>query len=146
MNPIMSGLLIFTFLYLLIDIFVKKNVFGLFSEAIALTLYGDEEQFIEPLNQASFLEFIHTEIFFIMMILLTLSAIFARLSTQQTSSLWIINITLMSAIVSLVSLALSFFFGALYINFYILTYFVWHILALYMTTYSLWGLNFAKNI
>ena len=146
MNPIMSGLLVFTLLYLLTDIFVKQNVFGLSRIAIKLTLYGDEEQFIEPLNQASFLEFIHTEIFFMMMLLLTLSAVFARLSAKKTYSLWIINSTLLSAIVSLITLSLSYFLSALYIDLYVFTYFLWHLLAFYMATYSLWNLNFAKNI
>ena len=146
MRPIMSGLLIFTLLYLVVDMFVKYNSFGLFSSAIKLTLFGDEEQFIEPLSRASFLEFIHTEIFFIMMILLTLSAVFARLASKKPSTLWIINATLLSSLVSLTTLGLSYFFGASLLNLYVLTYFLWHFLALYMASHSLWNLNFAKSL
>ena len=142
----MSGLLIFTLIYLVIDIFVKYNSFGLFSSTIKLTLFGDEEQFIEPLSRASFLEFIHTEIFFIMMILLTLSAIYARLTSKKSSTLWLINATLLSSLVSLTTLGLSYFFSSSLINLYVLTYFLWHFLALYMSGFSLWSLNFAKSL
>ena len=146
MQPIISGLLIFTLLYLVADILVKANSFGLFSSAIKLTLFGDEEEFIEPLSQASFLEFIHTEIFFIMMILLTLSAIYARVSRKKSFSLWIINAVLLSSLVSLIALTISYYFDPLLMNLYVITFFLWHILAFYMATYSLWSLHFAKSI
>ena len=146
MSPIMSGLLIFTFLYLLVDIFVKYNSFGLFSSALRLTLFGDEEQFIEPLSSVSFLEYIHTEIFFIMMILLTLSAIYARLANKIPSTLWVINAVLLSSLLSLITLTLSYYFSDSFINLYVLSYFSWHTLAFYMASYSLWSLNFAKSL
>lgn len=146
MRPIVSGLLIFTLLYLAVDILVKSNSFGLFNSTIKLTLFGDEEQFIEPLSQASFLEFIHTEIFFIMMILLTLSAVYARVSHKKSFSLWIINAVLLNSLVSLIALAFSYYSSPLLINLYVVTFFFWHILAFYMATCSLWSLNFAKSI
>lgn len=146
MNPIISGLLLFTLLYLTVDILVKANTFGLFSSTISSTLFGNEEEFIEPLSNASFLEFIHTEIFFIMMILLTLSAIYARVSHKKSFSLWIINALLLTSLVSLMTLALSYYFSPLLLNLYVITFFIWHILAFYMASYSLWSLHFAKGI
>jgi len=142
----MSGLLIFTLIYLLVDIAVKYNSFGLFNSAIKLTLFGDEEQFIDPLNTASFLEFIHTEIFFIMMILLSLSAVYARLTSKKHSTVWVINAVLLSSLVSLIALTLSYYISDSFINLYVLSYFSWHFLALYMASYSLWNLNFAKSV
>lgn len=142
MKPILSGLLLFTALFLPIDILIKKETLGLWSSSIKYTLFGNEEQFIDPISSTSFLESLHTDIFFIMMILLTLSAIFARLTKGQSLSIWIINVLLLSALLSLVTLALSFYVNSIFINFYVVTFFVWHILAFYMSSYSLWKLNF----
>jgi len=141
MRPILSGLLIFTSLYLMADIFVKYLSFGIFSSMIELTLFGNEEEFLDPITQASFLEFIHTEIFFIMMILLTLSAVFIRMATNKKINFIIMNITMISAIFSLISLALSYYISKSFVDIYVFSFFTWHILSIYMSIYSFWKLN-----
>ena len=91
MKPILNGLLLFTLLYLVSDIFVTYHSFGLFAEQLRTTLFGNEEEFIDPMSQALFLEYIHTQIFFMMMLLLTLSAVFARLCSKKRYMLLFIN-------------------------------------------------------
>ncbi len=146
MRPILSGLLFFTLLYLMGDVFVKHSNFGIFSGAINLTLFGDEDQFIDPLTHSSFLEFWHMEIFFIMMILLTLSAIFIRLSDKSKKQILITNITMLSSIISLLALLASFYLWAYFIELYVLCFFIWHTLASYMALFSLWKLHYDKSI
>lgn len=141
MRVVLLGLLVFIFFYLISDMFVKYNSFGISASMVELTLFGDEEEFLDPIAQASFLEFIHTEIFFIMMILLTLSAVFIRLATRSKINIFLVNLTMISALVSLISLAFSFYISSFFINFYIVTFFMWHILSFYMSLYSLWQLK-----
>ncbi|MCX6051013.1 MAG: hypothetical protein NTZ60_00715 [Campylobacterales bacterium] len=143
MKPILSGLLFFTLLYLLSDFIVKYSNFGIFPHAIHATLFGNEEQFIDPINKASFLEFWHVEIFFIMMILFTLSTVYIRLSKASKSAIVIVNLMMMSAITSLISLPLAYFLSSDFINIYVATFFIWHILALISTLYSLKRLRYA---
>ena len=137
MKPILSGLLIFTLLYLISDIFVKSYSFGIFENAIQVTMFGDEEEFLDPLSTSAFLEFWHMEIFFIMMILLTLSAVFIRLSGAKDFNIIIVNALMISALISLVALVLSFFINTAFVKLYVLSFFVWHICAVYMSMYSL---------
>lgn len=141
MRPILSGLLIFTSLYLMADIFVKHLSFGVSISSVESTLFGNEEEFLDPITQSSFLEFLHTEIFFIMMILLTLSTVFIRISKSTKLNFIIMNATMISAIISLIALALSYYLSSNFIVIYIATFFMWHILSLYMSIYSLWKLN-----
>ncbi|MBU1658800.1 hypothetical protein KKG72_07080 [bacterium] len=146
MKPILAGLLLFIFLFLLSDIFVKYSNFGIFPHALKLTLFGDEEQFLDPLSQSSFLEFWHVEIFFMMMILLTLNAVFIRLTPPDTSQIIVINLVMISAILSLISLPLSFFLSDSFIELYVVCFFTWHLFALYMALYSFWNLYYEKSI
>lgn len=139
MSLILRGFLIFILLYLVSDIFVMKSNFGISPETLNATLFGDEEAYIDPMNEASFLEFWHTQIFFIMMILLTLSSIFIRVAKKSRAILT--NTLMISAILSLVSLPLAFYLSNLFVNIYLVTYFLWHITALYMIVYSFWKLN-----
>ena len=138
MRLILTGFLTFILLYILSDILVKYSSFGLFGDKINLTLFGSEEEYIDPMSKASFLEFWHTEIFFIMMILLTLGAVFIRLA--KNSRVLVTNILMISAIASLVALGLSYFISPFFVNIYVATFFLWHLTALYMILYSLWRL------
>jgi len=146
MQAILSGLLTFMFLYLIVDIFVKQGSFGIFSDEITMTLFGNVDEFLDPMSKASFLEFIHTEIFFIMMILLTLSAVYLRVANNNKYSILLVNGMMMSALSSLIALGVSFYFASNLVLIYVVCFFIWHILASYMTLYSLWSLNFAKSI
>ncbi|MDQ7042753.1 MAG: hypothetical protein Q9M34_04410 [Sulfurimonas sp.] len=144
-KPMLNGLLLFMLLYFLAEVFIDYSNFGLLYEQINTTLFGDEENFLEPISQASFLEYIHTKIFFMMMILLTLSAVYIRLNTGSSKLFWL-NMMMINALFMLLALALSYFTHSLFIYPYILTYYLWHISAFYMVLYSLWSLNFAKSI
>lgn len=139
MSLILKGFLLFILLYIVSDIFVMKSAFGISAEALHSTLFGSEEAYIDPINEASFLEFWHTQIFFIMMILLTLSAIFIRVAKRSRNILT--NALMISALVSLVSLPLAYYLWAIFLHVYIFTYFLWHIIAIYMIFYSFWKLN-----
>ncbi|MDQ7069016.1 MAG: hypothetical protein Q9M40_14205 [Sulfurimonas sp.] len=106
--------------YFLAEAFIDYNSFGLLYEQINTTLFGDEENFLEPISQASFLEYIHTKIFFMMMILLTLSAVYIRLNTGSSKLFWL-NMMMINALFMLLALALSYFTHSLFIYLYILT-------------------------
>jgi len=139
MSLILKGFLLFILVYIVSDILVKYFNFGISIDAISTTLFGNEEEFIDPITKATFLEFWHTEIFFMMMILLTLSAIFIRLSNK--SKIIMINILMISAIISLITLLLTYFISNDFIYIYLLSFYIWHLSAIYMILYSFWKLN-----
>jgi len=139
MSLILKGFLVFIFLYLISDILVMNSNFGLSVESISSTLFGNEEEYLDPINEAAFLEFWHIQIFFIMMILFTLSAIFIRLANR--SRLIVTNILMISAISSLLAIVLAYYMASFFVSVYIFTFFIWHITAIYMIFYSFWKLN-----
>ena len=143
MKFILTGFLGFILLYLISDIMVKYFGFGVTADAIKVTLFGNEDEFIDPITKASFLEFWHTEIFFMMMILFTLSAIYIRLSNR--SRVFMTNMLMVSALTSLITLAMAYFVSDTFIYIYVITFFIWHLTALYMILYSFWKL-YGKSI
>ena len=146
MGPILNGLLIFTLAYLILDVIVTSSTLGLFFSELTTTLFGDEEEFLDPLSEVLFLEHIHKQIFFMMMILLTLSAVFARVSNKKSYSLLLINTTMLSGLSTLITLILGYYFSTLFVHLYVVSFFLWHLGALVMTLYSLWSLNFEKSL
>lgn len=146
MKPLLNGLLLFMLIYFVADIFVSHTTLGLFTQELRTTLFGNDDEFVDPMSNSSFLEYIHGQIFFMMMILLTLSAVYARLCEKKHYSLVFINLLMLSALLTLLSLTLTYFFIPSLLALYVLSYFVWHITAFVMALHSLWNLNFAKSI
>jgi small-conductance mechanosensitive channel len=139
----LSVLLIFTTLYLIADIFVKHSTLGLFPSTVVSSLFGDEEQYIEPMELSVFLEFWHMEIFIYMMILLTLSAVFIRVFENSKTSVTISHINMILAFVSLVSIALAYFYTPALVYLYSGSFLLWHILSLYICIVSLYRIYHA---
>jgi len=144
MRPLLNGLLIFTLLYIPFDIFVKSNTIGITISTLSTSLFGNTDEFIDPMNKSVFLEFIHTEIFFLMMILLTLSAVYIRLLHKKSNVILIINLLLAFALFSLITLIAAYFYSHEFIGIYLFSFFTWHLVALFMTLRSLWELNIVK--
>jgi len=144
MKPLLNGLLVFIMLYLVFDIFVKNHTLGLSTHTINTTLFGNADEFLDPMNKSVFLEFIHMQIFFLMMLLLTLSAVFIRLLHKKQNTLLIMNLLMLFGILSPVMLSAAYFYSAEFTSIYLVSFFSWHIIAFYMAIKSFWELNFAK--
>ncbi len=140
---ILKGFLVFIFLFLISNILVMHSNFGISVDSVNISLFGNEDEYIDPMNKAAFLEFWHTQIFFIMMILLTLNAVFIRVAKKNIKIM--VNLLMISALSSLISLGFAFYFSSSFVVVYLLTFFLWHGVAIYMIIYSFWKLN-ARSI
>ena len=140
MRPLLGGLLLFILLFLTADILLKNDHIGLTPSHLSQTLFGNEEEYIEPVTEHFLLELMHSDIFFIMMTLLTLSAVYARLCQNKRLRLININITMIAALLSIVLLPLAYYLSPLFIMPWIISFFTWHFLAIIMSLASLFYL------
>lgn len=144
MKPILGSLLLFFVLYLLADFFVKQSGFGIFFKTIKDTVYGNAEEFLDPIDYSVFLEFWHMEIFFTMFIVFILSTIFIRLFSTQKIFLRILNSLMISALLSLSFLPLSYFYHFDFLIYgFVLSFWSWHLIAILISILSLKRLYFA---
>jgi len=145
MRPLLSGLMLFSGAYLVADIFLKRQHIGLDRQTLSQTLYGNEETFAEPVSEHFMLELLHSDIFFMMMTLLTLSAVYARLSPSKRLAAVLINVAMLSAAADIVLLALAFYRGDGYIMPWLGAFWLWHAAALFMATASLFYLTIQRR-
>ena len=143
MRPVLTSVLFFSFIYLISDFFVKHSGFGITPDTIKLTLLGDEQQYLDPMSKNVFLEFWHSEIFFVMFICFIISTVYIRTSSASKVAIIFVNIMLVCAIISLISLPLSFFYSELFIYLYLVSFYLWHLFGLIASILSLKVLNFA---
>jgi len=144
MKPLLNGLLIFIALYLIFDIYVKSYTMGITTNTIENTLFGNSDEFLDPINKSVFLEFIHMQIFFLMMLVFTLSAVFIRLLYQKENTILTMNILMFFALLTPISLLMTYFYSSEFITIYLVSFFSWHISAFYMMLRSIWELNVVK--
>ncbi len=144
MKPLLNGLLIFITLYLIFDIFVKSHTLGLSVTMVHTTLFGNADEFLDPMNKSVFLEFIHMQIFFLMMLLLTLSAVFIRLLHKKAKVILTVNLVMVFGLLTPLTLFGTYFSSTEFISLYLFCFFIWHSIAFYMSSRALWELNFAK--
>ncbi|MGB5964117.1 MAG: hypothetical protein WBG65_01120 [Sulfurimonadaceae bacterium] len=140
MRPLLGGLLLFILLFVSADILLRSDHIGLTPSALAQTLFGNEEEYIEPVTEHFLLEMIHSDIFFIMMTLLTLSAVYARLCQNQRLRLININITMITALLAIIFLPMAYYLSPLFITPWIVSFYTWHIMAIAMSIASLYYL------
>ncbi len=145
MRPLLGGLLLFILLFLSADIVLKNDHIGLTPIQLSQTLFGNEAEYIEPVTEHFLLELMHSDIFFIMMTLLTLSAVYARLCQNKKLRLININITMTAALLSIVFLPLAYYLSAYFILPFIISFYTWHFMALMMTLVSLYYLFIPQN-
>ncbi len=140
MRPLLGGLLLFILLFLSADIMLKNDHIGLTPTHLSQTLFGNEEEYIEPVTEHFLLELMHSDIFFMMMTLLTLSTVYARLCQNKRLRPININITMITALLSTLFLPLAYYLSPLFITPYIISFYIWHIMAIAMAIASLYYL------
>jgi len=145
MRPLLNGLLLFSGTFLVADIFLKRDHIGLDRAALSATLYGNEAEFTEPVSEHFVLELLHSDIFFMMMTLLTLSAVYARLCPLKRIAAVVINIGMIAALADVVLLALAYYRGSAYLLPWLGAFWTWHGTALFMAAASLLYLNVLRK-
>ena len=136
MRPVLMGLLLFILLFISLDILNASYKIGLSFSEVSLFIYGNEEEYIDPISFASLLEYVHLSIFLSMMLLLTLSAIYARLCTSHKRVKKVINLLMISAIISIISL-LSAPYTQLGVYCYVISFWIYHASVVFMSVVSL---------
>ncbi|MBD3800035.1 MAG: hypothetical protein IE886_01035 [Campylobacterales bacterium] len=145
MRPLLNGLLLFTGSFLVADAFLKRDHIGLDRERLSNTLYGNEAEFIDPVSEHFVLELLHSDIFFMMMTLLTLSAIYARLCPLKRIAAVVINLAMVAALADVVLFVLAYYRGDAYLLPWLGAFWTWHGAALFMAFASLLYLNVLKK-
>lgn len=145
-RPLIIGVSLFSLLYLVVDIYVKSKTFGLTLAPLLENLYGNEEEYIDAMEASVFLEYLHLDIFIMMMLLLTITAIYIRFTATQKRNLFIANTTLITALLSLILLTLSFYINEVFIIPYLICFWFWHVGAFWMSIHTLKRLFIAKRI
>lgn len=137
MRPLLLGLLVFIILFFVSDIYLKHEQIGVTTAAAIMTFSGDEATFTDPISLSALLEILHGDIFFMMMSLMMLCAVYARLGNGSRRVGYLIHLTMSAALLSLVAMIAAQQFQGVLIALWVGLFWTWHTAALWMAAVSL---------
>ena len=124
------GSVVFTILlYLGLDLLLHAYSIGLDKYSLQVTLYGDAENFIEPILIDSLLLQVHIDLFMTLFSILILSSIYIRLYSSEAMTKWIVHLLFILGILAPVMLILAYFVGTFFAAMWLISFVLWHVLA-----------------
>lgn len=137
MRPLLAGLLLFALLFLGADALLKSEQLGLAPSALAATLYGDEENYVDPMPATSLTEQVHASLFFMMFTLLTLGATYVRLAGGRGLRMLPMHLSMLAGLSDPALLLLAYYGDDAFVLPWLGAFWLWHAGALFMALASL---------
>jgi hypothetical protein len=125
----MSAVVCMLLLYIGFDAVLHAYVIGLDMHSVSVTLFGDAENFVEPILIDSLLLQVHIDLFMTLFALLILSSIYIRLYSSKAMTKWIVHLLFILGMLAPVTLILAYFVSALFTVMWLISFIFWHILA-----------------
>jgi len=129
LSYLMGSVVFAILLYLGFDMVLHAYVIGLDMQSASVTLFGDVENFVEPVLIDSLLLQVHIDLFMTLFALLILSSIYIRLYSGKMMTKWVVHLLFSLGILAPVTLLLAYFVSASFTAMWLISFVLWHILA-----------------
>lgn len=126
---LMSAVVFAILLYLGFDAVLHAYVIGSDIQSISLTLFGDAENFVEPVLIDALLLQVHIDLFMTLFAMLILSSIYIRLYSSKAMSKWIVHLLFVFGMMAPITLLFAYFVGALFVPVWLIAFVLWHVMA-----------------
>ena len=129
LSYLMGSVVFAILLYLALDTVLHTYIIGLDMHSVSVTLFGDAENFVEPILIDSLLLQVHIDLFMTLFALLILSSIFIRLYSDKVMTKWIVHLLFIIGMLAPAALILAYLVSALFTAVWLIGFILWHVLA-----------------
>ena len=129
LSYLMGSVIFAILLYLGFDMVLHAYVIGLDMNSASVTLFGDVENFVEPVLIDSLLLQVHIDLFMTLFALLILSSIYIRLYSDKVMTKWVVHLLFSLGILAPVTLLLAYFVSASFTAMWLISFVLWHVMA-----------------
>ena len=129
LTTLMSAVVFVILLYIGFDAVLHAYVIGLDMPSVSVTLFGDAENFVEPILIDSLLLQVHIDLFMTLFAILILSSIYIRLYSSKTMTKWIVHLLFILGMLAPVTLMMAYYAGTLFVVMWLMSFVLWHVLA-----------------
>ncbi len=128
---LMSAVVFTILLYLALDVVLHAYVIGLDMSSMEATLFGDEANFVEPVLIDSLLLQVHIDLFMTLFALLILSSVYIRLYSKKALTKWTVHLLFIFGLLAPVLLLLSYLAAPSLAMVWLMTFVIWHFMAMF---------------
>ncbi|RLA59375.1 MAG: hypothetical protein DRQ78_10690 [Epsilonproteobacteria bacterium] len=139
---LMLGVSVALFFYLGLDLVLHGYVLGFDMGSISSTLYGNAEEFIEPILIDTLLLQVHIDLFMSLFSIMIIASIYIRLFSEKKSSKSLVHILFILGLLAPEVLILAYFTSVLFVYVWLASFILWHLLAMWMSLHSIKRLLF----
>jgi hypothetical protein len=115
-------------LYLVFDVVLHTYIIGLDIHTISVTLFGDVENFIEPILIDSLLLQVHIDLFMTLFAVMILASIYIRLYSTKLMTKWIVHLIFFLGVLAPMTLLLAYFVSEAFTLIWLVSFLLWHLL------------------
>ena len=126
---LMGSVVFVILLYLGFDTVLHAYAIGLDLDSVSVTLFGDVENFVEPILIDSLLLQVHIDLFMTLFALLILSSIYIRLYSEKGMTKWVVHVLFILGMLAPAALLLAYFVSESFTAMWLISFVLWHVLA-----------------
>ena len=128
LSYLMGSVVLMILLYLGFDVVLHAYVIGFDMHSISVTLFGDVENFVEPVLIDSLLLQVHIDLFMTLFAVMILASIYIRLNSTKAMTKWIVHLLFILGILAPVTLLLAYFVSESFTLIWLVSFLLWHLL------------------
>ena len=131
LKTLMMGVSAALFFYLLFDVVLHGLLIGSDILSISNTLYGNTEEFIEPILLDTLLLQVHIDLFMTLFTLMILSTIYIRLFSEAKTTKWLIHLMFIIGLATPLMLLVAYMGTRFFVYVWIFMLLAGHLLAIF---------------
>lgn len=131
LNTLMIGVSAALFFYLVFDLILHGFIIGSDISTISTTLYGNAEEFIEPILLDALLLQVHIDLFISLFTLMILATIYIRLFSEEKMTKWFVHLLFIFGLLAPMMLFAAYMANIFFAYIWIFTLLFGHLLAIF---------------
>jgi|GEM_PF-961928 len=131
LNTLMMGVSLSLLFYLVFDVILHGFIVGSDIPTISNTLYGNVDEFIEPILLDTLLLQVHIDLFMSLLTLMILSTMYIRLFSEEKKTKWLIHLLFILGLVTPLMLLVAYMSSLFFVYMWILMLLAGHLLAIF---------------
>ena len=133
LGNLMIGVSVALFFYLGLDVLLHAYTIGFDLVSIANTLYGNVEEFIEPILIDSLLLQVHSDLFMSLFSIMIIASIYIRLYSDKSVTKWLVHMLFIMGLTAPLFLIVAYFTSISFAYAWLASFILGHLLGIFMS-------------
>lgn len=142
LKNLMAGVVFALFFYFMMDVVLHSYVLGLDVSTLSTTLFGNPDEFIEPILLDTLLLQVHIDLFMALFSIMIVASIYIRLYSKKMMTKWLVHTLFILGLFAPILLMIAYFTNVWFVYLWLVTFILGHLLAMWMSLFILKRLLF----